>query len=57
MIEPRPLGLDTHIDVFGHQTNHRLGVLCLEPERNIDDAVIVGLILGGIKKRNLSGIL
>ena len=51
-VRGQTLCLDTHIDVFGHQTNKRTGVIGVQPQCNINDPVIVGLIFIGVEKRD-----
>ena len=50
MFEPRSFCLDTHVDVFGHQTNKRVGMIGVQPQCNVNDPIIVGLIFIGVEK-------
>ena len=44
VLQPGPLGLDPHIDVFGHEAHKGSGIIRTQTERHINDAVVVGLI-------------
>ena len=44
MLETGALGLQTHVDVFGHQHHLAFGLTLLQVERRIDDAVVILLV-------------
>ena len=44
MLEAGSLRLDSHVDVFGNQTNKRTRRICAEPQRDIDNTIVIGLI-------------
>ena len=52
VLQARPFGFDAHVDVFGDQANKRPGIVSTQPQRHVDNAVVVGLILIGIEKRD-----
>ena len=54
--QARTLGLDPHVDVLGHQADEGAGVLRLQAQGHVDDAVVVGLVLGRVEIGNVAGI-
>ena len=54
VLEPRALGLDAHVDVFGDQADKRTRVICAEAQRDIDNAVVIGMIFVGVQERDFS---
>jgi len=53
VLEPRALGLDAHVDVFGDEANKRARVVGTEAQRHIDNAVVIGVIFIGVEERHL----
>ena len=51
--QARALGLDTHIDIFGHQAHKLIRVFRLQTQGHINNAVVVGLGLGVVQVRHV----